>query len=237
MQESAMNDVVVAYHKDFIIKFGPLLMAFHDSVRQGNAKICEACWLTSLIMFCALNKKNYKDEAVSHIANFTALWREPIREMFRRNMSISIKGRQGHNLALDEFVETVMVRPLKMFSKHHTTLNMMKKINLNIELLTRIKELFKKEYGVHTKLTSTVADATPDTVKIAWFGVQYDWFKDQGREAIPFLDHNKKDISSHASKVVPKECTEVESRGRSYIVNNIKEILCRLFPHEDMSDK
>ena len=212
-------------------------MIFHDSVRQGDAKTREACWISCLIMFCALNKKNYKDEAISHIANFIALWPKPIREMFRRNMSISLKGRKGHNLALDEFVETVMVRPLKIFSKHHTTLSMMKKINLNIELLTHIKELFKKEYGVHSRVKSSVANAKPDAVKIAWFGLQNDWFKNKERQTIPFLDHNKKDLSSHASKTVPKECTDVEPRGRSFIMNNIKEILCRLFPHEDLSDK
>ena len=144
LQASGKNDAVVAYHTDFITKFGPLLMIFHDCVRQGDAKTCEACWISCLIMFCALNKKNYKDEAISHIANFIALWPKPIHEMFRRNMSISLKGRKEHNLALDEFVETVMVRPLKIFSKHHTTLSMMKKINLNIELLTHIKELLKK---------------------------------------------------------------------------------------------
>ena len=57
--------------------------------RCGNAKTREACWLSSLNLFCALNKKNYKDEAIAHITSFTALWPSAIREMFRKNLSIS----------------------------------------------------------------------------------------------------------------------------------------------------
>jgi hypothetical protein len=122
LQEASRTDVVMEYHSKFITSFGPLLLAFHESVRYGNAKTRESCWLSSLLLFCALNKKNYKDEAIAHITNFTALWPSAIREMYRKNSSISYKGRAGHNLALDEFVETVMVRPLKTFAKHHSTL-------------------------------------------------------------------------------------------------------------------
>lgn len=237
LQEASKTDVIVAYHSKFITSFGPLLLAFHESVRYGNAKTREACWLSSLVMFCALKKKNYKDEAISHIANFTALWPTAIREMYRRNSSISYKGRKGHNLALDEFVETVMVRPLKMFSKHHSTLSMMKKVNMNIELLTHIKQVFKEEFEVHNRVKSVVPDAIPDCLKIAWFAVQQEWFVSQDRNVIPVLDHNKKDLSTSGTKAVPSECTDVESRGKSFINKNIKEILCRLFPHEDMINR
>jgi CRISPR/Cas system CSM-associated protein Csm2 small subunit len=53
LQKASKTDVVAAYHSKFITFFGPLLLAFHESVRYGNAKTREACWLSSLLMFCA----------------------------------------------------------------------------------------------------------------------------------------------------------------------------------------
>ncbi|CAB3977430.1 Hypothetical predicted protein [Paramuricea clavata] len=65
LEDVSQSDNVAAYHSNFIKTYGPLLLAFHESVRYGNAKTREACWLSSLVLFCALNKKNYKDEAYS----------------------------------------------------------------------------------------------------------------------------------------------------------------------------
>jgi hypothetical protein len=77
-----------------------------------------------LQLFCAMRKINYKDEIFNHIINFSVTWPLAIREMYRRNMSISMNGRQGHNVAIDEYVETAMVRPLKVYSKKHTMCNL-----------------------------------------------------------------------------------------------------------------
>lgn len=54
----------------------------------------------------------------------------------------------------------------------------------------------------------------------------------QDRDAIPVLDHTKKDIHTNGDKKVPHECTDVESQGKLFIDKNIAEILSRLFPHE-----
>ena len=230
LEEASKNDSVVAYHSHFITKYGPLLLAFHKSVRYGNAKTREACWLSSLNLFCTLNKKNYKDEAVAHITSFTALWPSAICEMFRKNSSISYRGRVGHNIALDEFVETYMVRPLKLFAKHHSTLSMIKKVNMNLELLTHIKDVFKKSYDVHSRVQGVVPDSLPDRLKIAWFAIQQGCFISQARTCIPMIDHNKKFISASSNKNVPAESTNVKLRGDVFIQKNIKEILYRLFP-------
>ena len=133
---------------------------------------------------------------------------------------------------MDEFVETVMVRPLKMFAKHHSTLSMMKKVNINLGLLVHIKEVFREGYGVHNRVKSVVPDALPDRLKVAWFAIQQGWFVSQGRDVIPVLDHNKKNLCTNDTKNVSQECTNVESRGKSFITKNIEEILHRLFPHE-----
>ena len=54
LEDVSQSDNVAAYHSNFITTYGPLLLAFHESVRYGNAKTREACWLSSLVLFCLI---------------------------------------------------------------------------------------------------------------------------------------------------------------------------------------
>ena len=101
------NDEVFKYMVEFVCVLGPLMLLFHDSIRHGNGQLHEACYFYMLQLFCAMRKINYKDEIFSHIINFSGEWPLAIREMYRRNMSISMNGRQGHNVAIDEYVESM----------------------------------------------------------------------------------------------------------------------------------
>ena len=56
--------------------------------------------------------------------------------MYRRNMSIFMKGGQGNNVTIDEHVETAKDRPLKVFSKKHTTVVMLEKISMSMDSST-----------------------------------------------------------------------------------------------------
>jgi hypothetical protein len=103
---------------------------------------------------------------------------------------------------------------------------------MNLELLTHIKDVYKKGYDVHSRVHSVVPDSTPDRLKIAWFAIQQGWFISQDREEIPVLDHNKTFVPTDSTNNVAQECTGVKSRGEAFIKKNIKEILYRLFPLE-----
>ncbi len=106
---------------------------------------------------------------------------------------------------------------------------------MHVELLIHIKAVFNEGYAVHSRVNSVVPDALPDRLKIAWFATKQRWFVSQGRDEIPVLDHTNKDTQTKSTKNVPHECTNVESRGKSFIKKNFAEIIHRLFPHEYMA--
>ena len=98
-----------------------------------------------LCLFPPLNKKDYRDEAFVHIVHFTTTWPLALREMFRSNCSIAVKGRKNHNMAIDEYVESMVVKPMNEYAKKHTTLSMLQKINMNLEL-------FKHETNIYERI-------------------------------------------------------------------------------------
>ena len=117
VKESSKNDAVFAYFCKLALWFLPVVKLFREWVRHGNSKLLEALWLITLSWFQNLGRKNYRDEAFAYAANILFFWPTPVVEMLRRNRSISIKGARGHNIALDEFMEKCVVRPLKLHGK------------------------------------------------------------------------------------------------------------------------
>ena len=75
----------------------------------------EVVWVIMLPIFAQLNFRNYWTEAFVHVVNFTALWPLVFREMVKRNLTVNLKEKSGHNIDLDEYVETYIVRPLKTY--------------------------------------------------------------------------------------------------------------------------
>ena len=67
-------------------------------------------------LFTQSNKRNYHTEATVHIVNLVAAWPLALRELLRKNCSISLNGKEGHNLALDECVESFVVQPMKNYA-------------------------------------------------------------------------------------------------------------------------
>lgn len=64
-----------------------------------------------------MNKRNYEDEAFVHVVNIVSKWPLAIRETLRRNRTVSLSGRKGHDLADDEFVEERLIRRTKNVRK------------------------------------------------------------------------------------------------------------------------
>ena len=70
-------------------------------------------------------------------------------------------------MALDEFVEAMLVRPLKVYARKQTTVSMLQKINMNLGLLQHVQKVFKKSFDIHPTSKHTKQDSTPDIVKVA----------------------------------------------------------------------
>ena len=104
ISDRSRNDEIFAFFSSFITEYGLLLQIYQEPICHGNGKIREDCWM-KLCLFPPLNKKNYRDESFVHIVHFTTIWPLAMREMFRQNCSIPVKGRRHHNMAIDEYDE------------------------------------------------------------------------------------------------------------------------------------
>ena len=229
LNDRSQKDVMFKEHAKFITTYVPTLLTFHDSVRYGNSITLEAVWMEILPWFPALNKKNYRDEAFVHIIHLFFIWPEAVTELLRRNRTISLLGKTGHNVALDEYAEMMCVKPLKMYAKHHTTVAMLKKVAMNVELLQLVKRTYRESFVTVTGSTSSVPDVTPDLHKITWFCIQNQWFQDKGRTQVYNIPHVNSTLPTQL-KPVKKECLDPESRGRKAYQDNFQEMLYRLFP-------
>ena len=52
-------------------------------------------------------------------------------------------------MAIEEYVESMVVKPMKEYSKKHMTLSILQKINMNLELFKHIQRVYMKGFNVH----------------------------------------------------------------------------------------
>lgn len=115
LSTSAAKDKSFAYSIQMVDLFAPLLEALDTAVRNGLGTTREALWKLLLPIFAQLQFRNYWTEALVHVVNFTTVWPFAFREMIKRNCSVILSGKDGHDLAMDEFVEEHLVKPLKTY--------------------------------------------------------------------------------------------------------------------------
>ena len=104
------------YNQQLFSLFGPLLELFRTATRVGDGVLRETAWVILLPIFAQLDFRNYWTEAFVHVVNFTSLWPLAFRQMIRKNSSVNMSGKSGHNLDMDEYVEVHVVRPLKTYA-------------------------------------------------------------------------------------------------------------------------
>jgi hypothetical protein len=93
-----------------------LLELFITAGKEGDGLLRETSWVLLLPIFVQLDFRNYWTEAFVHVVNFTSLWPLAFRCMVKKNSTVNLSGKRGHNLDMDEFVESYVVRPLKTYS-------------------------------------------------------------------------------------------------------------------------
>ena len=79
--------------------------------------------MVMLPLFAKSQKRNYWTKAFVHVLNFSAAWPLATRKILQSNCSVSVHGKQGHNIARDEWVETYLVQPLKNYASGEFTKN------------------------------------------------------------------------------------------------------------------
>ena len=108
-----------------------------------------------------------------------------IRQMFRNNCAVSLReGASGHCVALDEFVEMCMVKPLKIYAQKQTTMAMLQKVNMNIQLFEHVKKAYRNGFDLHRTSKYSRPESLPDRITIGWFAIKEGWFQDKGRDCV-----------------------------------------------------
>ena len=115
LKNSAQKDESNSYHQQLFTLFGPLLALFIVAGKYGDGHLREVVWVIMLPIFAQLGFRNYWTEAFVHVVNFTSIWPLALRELIKTNSTINLSGKAGHNVDLDEYVETYIVRPLKTY--------------------------------------------------------------------------------------------------------------------------
>ena len=104
------------YHQQLFTLFGPLLDLFAVATKKGDGLLRETVWVLMLPLFAQLRFKNYWTESLVHVVNFSCLWPLAFRKMLIQNSTVNLDGRDGHNIDLDEYVESCIVKPLKNYA-------------------------------------------------------------------------------------------------------------------------
>ena len=94
--------------------WGSLMHVYDKCIRNNDGVTREAVWFLFLV-FLQFRKPNYSKEAFVLIVNIVNKWPRLIREIIRHNCSVNLSGTVGSGIALDEFVESQIVRPLKAY--------------------------------------------------------------------------------------------------------------------------
>lgn len=114
--EHKSTNVQFRYHSQIFTLFGPLRELYLSCIKCGDGVAREAVWMVMLPLFAQAQKRNYWTEAFVHVVNLIGAWPIATRMILQNNCSVSVKGREGHNIALDEWVESYLVQPLKNYA-------------------------------------------------------------------------------------------------------------------------
>jgi len=112
------------YHSQVINELVPITRWYKESIRNGNGIAIEGVWMLLPALYVAVGKTNYKDEAFTQIVNSIAKWPLAFRKLYQQNRTVNLDGKQGRQLAGDEWVEDFLVRPIKQFASAQSSFNM-----------------------------------------------------------------------------------------------------------------
>ena len=107
--EHKSTNVQFRYHSQLFTLFGPLRELYLSCIKSGDGVAQEAVWMMMLPLFALAQKCNYFTEAFGDVVNLIGAWPIATRMILQNNCSVSVKGREGHNIALDEWVECHLV--------------------------------------------------------------------------------------------------------------------------------
>ena len=201
-------NVKCKYYLQAVTLFGPWLSLYKRSVRCGYGLGREVAWLIGLLVYGPLQKKNYHAAAFVHCVNLLYAWPRFIRDVVSSYSSVSVVGRKGHNVANDEYVETYLVKPLKMYCTGRTTTNMLKNLSVSSQIIKQVRDAYVEAFERRKNKNRKKVDSLVDQVKVCIFACEHKFY-DMSSEDVNIFD--SKGITD---KVMKKNAVSTVERGQ-----------------------
>ena len=101
---------------------------YNDSTRNGDGTTRDVVYKLLMPVYAQLGFKNYFQEAFRHTVNMNAKWPESTRKILQENCCVNLTGKKGKAIEMDAYVESEVIRPLKVYCSGHTTVKMCERL-------------------------------------------------------------------------------------------------------------
>ena len=180
------NDQVAHYHLQFVNELMPITRWYNTSIRNGNGMAMEGVWMLCPAIYSQMGRTNYRDESFTQIVNAIANWPFAYRMMYCMNRTVNLDGKQGRQLAGDEWVEDFLVRPVKQFTAVQSSFKMVELMSCNVHLLEMTRNMYKNRaaFNVHNTKKHKKPISLYDQLKVAQFALKEEWLENKGRKEV-----------------------------------------------------
>ena len=131
---------------------------YDASIKYGDGEARETVYRLQLPTYAQLGFKTYFTETFRHVVNFTATWPLATRKILQENCCVNLLGKKGKGIEMDAFVESEVVKPLKLYCTGHTTVKMCERILGNIDTFLNLS-------GKHIKVLTALIFTTQVTIQ------------------------------------------------------------------------
>ena len=218
------------YHLQSVTLFGPLGMLYRHSVHNASGLGREVVWLISMLLFSQMRKMNYFLSALNYAVNFTTRWSVFEHTIVNRSFSVSVSGKPGHNIAIDEYVETYLVKPLKVYATGSTTVAMLKRLSLCGTLIRHVRSCYHEDFHAKQKGRHSEPVSLPDQMKVCLFAIRHNLFQPGLSKAVVF------DSNGSTDKKVPANLQNVLQKGKDKVKKEFSSKMYHLYEEWRIKD-
>lgn len=176
-------------------------------------------------IYAQVGKTNYRDESLTHLTNVLAKWPISYRKMYQRNRTINLDGKQGRQLAGDEWVECHLVCPVKKYAKAQTSFSVLETMSCSSNLLEMNRKMYKSRaaFDIHRTRKHCKPSSLYDQMKVAQFATRELWFESNRTSVVRKYSWGDKvfrddePVSARYLDAVTKGQTKIKSEFESFL--------------------
>lgn len=219
------------YQAEFANELIPISRWYRESVRNGNGEAIEGVWMLCPALYAQVGKTNYRDESLTHLTNVLGKWPLAYRYMYQRNRTVNLDGKQGRQLAGDEWVEGHLVCPVKTYARAQSSFSVLEMMSCSSNLLEINRSVYKSKeaFDIHRTKKHCKPSSLYDQLKVAQFALRHKWFS---CKATPIYKYPWGDKTFKDGETVAEKYLDATAKGRSKIKDEFNSFLHRKFPNE-----